>query len=61
MSQSPIIFDEIGFERQGENNGVLIWFTPKGDGLGLFHYPIPRTSTPICLILTVFAPSTAEE
>jgi hypothetical protein len=41
LSRSAITFDETGFERQGYRNGVLIWLTPKGDGLGLFHYPIP--------------------
>jgi len=41
VSQSAITFDENGFECRGENNGVLIWFTPKGDGLGLFHYAMP--------------------
>lgn len=41
MSKSEIAFNETGFERQGETNGVMVWFTPKGDGLGLFHYPTP--------------------
>lgn len=41
MSRRAITFDETGFEHQSENNGALIWFTPKGDVLGLFHYPIP--------------------
>ena len=41
MPLSSIIFDETGFELQGERNGVIVWYTPKGDGLGLFHYPIP--------------------
>jgi hypothetical protein len=41
LSRRAITFDETGFEYQGEENGALIWFTPKGDGLGLFHYPIP--------------------
>ena len=42
MSQSAIAFDETGFERRGENDGVLIWLTPQGDGLGLFHHPRPH-------------------
>ena len=41
LSQSAITFDETGFERQGDRDGVIVWVTPKGDGLGLFHYPIP--------------------
>src|SRR5262245_30656457 len=41
MSQSAIAFDEAGFERQGEHDGVIIWFTRMGDALGLFHHPIP--------------------
>jgi hypothetical protein len=41
LSRREITFDDTGFEYQGENDGALIWFTPKGDGLGLFHYPIP--------------------
>jgi hypothetical protein len=41
MSRTPITFDETGFERQGERDGVVVWFTPNGDGLGLFHYAIP--------------------
>jgi hypothetical protein len=41
LSQSAIIFDETGFEFQRQENGVSIWYTPKNDGLGLFHYPIP--------------------
>jgi hypothetical protein len=41
VSRPAITFDETGFEHQGEDDGALIWFTPKGDGLELFHYPIP--------------------
>jgi len=41
MSRTAISFDETGFSRQGEHDGVLIWITPGGDGLGLFHYAIP--------------------
>jgi hypothetical protein len=41
VSRLAITFDETGFEHHGEDNGAIIWFTPKGDGLGLFHYPIP--------------------
>jgi len=41
VSRLAITFDETGFEHQGEDNGAIIWFTPKGDVLGLFHYPIP--------------------
>jgi hypothetical protein len=41
LPRSALTFNETGFERQGYHNDVLIWLTPKGDGLGLFHYPIP--------------------
>lgn len=41
MSKSAISFDETGFEPHGENNGALIWLTPMGDVLGLFHYSLP--------------------
>jgi hypothetical protein len=37
----PIAFDETDFERQGERDGAFVWFTPKGDGLGLYHYAVP--------------------
>jgi hypothetical protein len=41
LSPSAITFDETGFQLQGQQNGAIVWFTPKGDGLGLFHFPIP--------------------
>src|SRR5262245_1247648 len=41
VSRVPTTFDETGFDRQGEQDGVFIWFTRGGDGLGLFHYAIP--------------------
>lgn len=40
MSQSAITFAETEFERQDDHDGVVLWFTPKGDVLGLFYYPI---------------------
>jgi hypothetical protein len=36
-----ITFDETGFKRQGAKDGVLLWRTPHGDGMGLFHYAVP--------------------
>jgi len=41
VPRTAISFNETGFSRQGEHDGVPIWITPGGDGLGLFHYPIP--------------------
>jgi hypothetical protein len=40
LTQSAITFDEIGFERKGVQAGAIIWLTPDGDMLGLFHYPL---------------------
>ena len=37
LSQQGIILDETVFSRQGAMNGVLVWSTPKGDPLMLFH------------------------
>lgn len=33
-----VSFDESGFERQGDEGNERIWYTPGGDGLGLFHF-----------------------
>jgi len=37
----PLTFDETGFQPQSDQNGVQVWYTPQGDGLGLFHFKIP--------------------
>ena len=36
-----IRFDVAGFEAQGDRNGVRVWHSPAGDGVGLYYYPIP--------------------
>lgn len=33
-------FDTTGFTFQGDRDGVRVWRTSAGDGLGLFHYPL---------------------
>lgn len=41
QSLNSIEFDTSGFDFEGEQNGALIWYAPEGDGIGLFHFPIP--------------------
>lgn len=41
MGKNPLTFDETDFESQVGRDGVLIWLTPKGDGLGLFYFAVP--------------------
>ena len=38
---SPFTFDETDFKFQGEKDRVLVWLTPKGDDLQLFHFAVP--------------------
>jgi hypothetical protein len=38
---NSIAFDTSGFDFEGEHNGALIWYTPEGDGIGLFHFSMP--------------------
>lgn len=40
MLKNPFTFDESGFQFQEEQEGVLIWLTPNGDKLALFHFEI---------------------
>jgi hypothetical protein len=40
-SLDSITFDTTGFTLQGDRNGVRVWHTPSGDGLGLYYYPVP--------------------
>jgi hypothetical protein len=40
LLRNPFAFDETGFEYQGERDAVLVWLTPKGDSLGLFHFGV---------------------
>jgi|SRR5579859_75774 len=37
----PITFDTTGFVFKGDHDGVPVWHTPAGDGLGIFYYPEP--------------------
>ena len=41
MRKNPLTFDETDFESQAGRDGVLVWLTPKGDSLGLFHFAVP--------------------
>jgi hypothetical protein len=38
--KNPFAFDDTDFEYRGEQDGALVWWTPKGDGLGLFHFGV---------------------
>ena len=40
-SLDSITFDTTGLIPQGDINGVRVWQTPEGDGLGLYYFPIP--------------------
>jgi len=40
MRKNPLTFDETDFESQVVRDGVLVWLTPKGDMLGLFHFAV---------------------
>src|SRR6185436_4309139 len=40
-SLDSVAFDTTGYELQADRDGVRVWWTPQGDGLGLFYYPIP--------------------
>lgn len=39
-SLSSVVFDTAGFQDVGVKDGKHIWFTPQGDGVGLFFFPI---------------------
>jgi hypothetical protein len=41
QSLNSIEFDTSGFDFEGEHGGALIWYTPEGEGIGLFHFSIP--------------------
>jgi len=36
-----ISFDTTGLIPQGQKNGVRVWQTPDGDGVGLYLFPVP--------------------
>ena len=40
-SLDSITFDTTGLIPQGDKNGVRVWQTPDGDGIGLYYFPIP--------------------
>ena len=40
-SLDSITFDTTGLIPQGDMNGVRVWQTPEGNGLGLYYFPIP--------------------
>ncbi|HEX5941576.1 MAG TPA: hypothetical protein VFY66_04830 [Anaerolineales bacterium] len=40
-SLDSITFDTTGLIPQSDINGVRVWHTPEGDGLGLYYFPIP--------------------
>lgn len=40
VSLSSITFDTSSYAAQGGDDTRLAWFTPAGDGIGLFYFPI---------------------
>jgi hypothetical protein len=40
QSLNSIEFDTSGFDFGGEHDGALIWYTPAGDGIGLWYFSI---------------------
>ena len=40
-SLDSITFDTTGLIPQGDKNGVRVWQTPSGDGVGIYFFPIP--------------------
>ena len=40
-SLDSVTFDTTEFEPREGRDGVRVWHTPAGDGLGLFYFPIP--------------------
>lgn len=36
-----ITFDAGGFTFHGDEDGVRIWYSASGDGVGLYYFPIP--------------------
>ena len=41
MTKTALTFDEKHFKPEGTESGALVWATPDGDGLRLYHYPVP--------------------
>lgn len=41
LLKNPCTFDERGFQFHGQQGDVLIWLTPNGDQLALYHFEIP--------------------
>jgi hypothetical protein len=40
-SLDSITFDTTGLIPQGDKNGVRVWQTPEGEGVGIYYFPIP--------------------
>ena len=40
-SLDSVTFDTTGLIPQGDKNGVRVWQTPDGDGVGLYYFPLP--------------------
>jgi hypothetical protein len=40
-SLDSVTFDVSGLTLQGDREGVRVWHTPAGDGIGLYYFPIP--------------------
>ena len=40
-SLDSITFDTTDLIPQGDKNGVRVWLTPDGDGVGLYYFPMP--------------------
>jgi hypothetical protein len=45
-SLDSVTFDASGLTLQGDQDGVRVWHTPAGDGLGLYYFPIPPDIEP---------------
>jgi len=40
-SLHSVTFDASGLTLQGDQDGVRVWHTPAGDGIGLYYFPVP--------------------
>lgn len=44
-SLASVTFDASGFDFQGERDGAQTWYTPAGDGLGVFYFSLMLPNT----------------